>query len=94
MFLTVRKAHPDIPIIMMARPLYRPNADALARLAVIRQTYENALAAGDQNVYLIDGPTLMAMAQDDGLVDSAHPNDLGFGSMAKALCDTLETIWG
>lgn len=94
LFQTVRKAHPDIPVIMMARPRYRPDADALARLAVIRNTYENAQKAGDRNVYLLDGPTLMAMAGDDGMVDNSHPNDLGFGSMAKALCDTLEKIWG
>lgn len=94
LFQTVRKAHPDIPVIMMSRPRYFPDADALARLAVIRNTYENAKKAGDRNVYLIDGQTLMAMAGYDGMVDNSHPNDLGFGSMAKAVGDVLETIWG
>lgn len=93
MFQTVRKAHPYIPVIMMARPRYHPNEDALARLAVIQKNYDNAKRAGDENVYLLDGPTLMAMAGDDGLVDGAHPNDLGFGSMAKAVGDVMEEIW-
>ena len=94
LFQAVRKAHPDIPVIMMARPLFYPDADALERLAVIQKTYENAKKAGDENVYLLDGPTLMAMAGDDGLVDGAHPNDLGFASMAKAVGDVMEKIYG
>jgi lysophospholipase L1-like esterase len=91
LYRTVRKAHPDIPVIFMARPLFTPGEDALARLEVIKATYEKAKAAGE-NVYLIDGPTLMAMAGDDGLVDGAHPNDLGFASMAKAVGDVLAEI--
>ena len=93
LYRNIRKAHPHIPVIFMARPLFYPDADALARLEVIKTTYENAKRAGDTNVYLLDGPTLMAMAGDDGLVDGAHPNDLGFASMAKAVGDVLEKIW-
>lgn len=94
LFQAVRKAHPDIPVILMARPLFYPDTDALERLAVIKKTYENAKKAGDENVYLLDGPTLMAMAEDDGLVDGAHPNDLGFASMAKAVGDVMEKLYG
>lgn len=90
-YQTVRKAHPNIPIIMMSRPLFRLGEDGNARLAVIRKTYDNAKKAGE-NVYLLDGPTLMAMAGDDGLVDGAHPNDLGFASMANALTTLLSQI--
>lgn len=92
LYRAVRKAHPDIPVIMMARPLFYPDADALARLEVIRATYENAQKAGEA-VYLLDGPSLMALAGDDGLVDGAHPNDLGFASMAKAVGDVMEQIY-
>lgn len=93
LYQAVRKAHPDIPVILMARPLFYPDADALARLEVIKATYEKAKRAGEP-VYLLDGPTLMAMAGDDGLVDGAHPNDLGFASMAKAVGDVMERIYG
>lgn len=93
-FQTVRKAHPQLPIIMMSRPLYRLDWDAAARLKIIRSTYENAKNAGDNNVYLIEGPTLMAFAGEDGRVDGGHPNDLGFYSMAQAIGDVLETIFG
>lgn len=53
----------------------------------------NAKNAWDTNVYLIEGPTLMAIAGEDGRVDGGHPNDLGFYSMAKAVGDVLETIF-
>lgn len=92
-FQTVRKAHPWLPIIMMSRPLCRLDRDGSARLEVIKTTYENAKNAGDTNVYLIEGPTLMAIAGEDGRVDGGHPNDLGFYSMAKAVGDVLETIF-
>ena len=56
------------------------------------KTYENALARGDRNVYLIDGPTLMAIAGNEGTVDGTHPTDLGFFSMAQALIPVLKEI--
>ena len=90
MFRTVRAAHPDIPIVMMGRPKYYVNQETQRRMDIIRQTLENARAAGDENVYFLDGPTLMALCGEDGLIDACHPNDLGFASMAKALGDLFE----
>ena len=49
-------------------------------------------AAGDKNVYFIDGPTLMDLAKNDGTVDGDHPNDLGFYSMANAIMEILRTV--
>ncbi len=92
MFKAVRAAHPDIPIIMMARPRFVQSEDTLARLAIIRKTYENAKAAGDDKVWMLDGKQLMAYAQNEGLVDGTHPTDLGFASMGKVLGDLLEEI--
>ncbi|MBQ6789755.1 MAG: hypothetical protein IJO81_06190 [Clostridia bacterium] len=93
MFKTVRSAHPDLPVIMMSRPVYDPNDDEKARIEVIRETYQNALDAGDTNVYLIEGRELMALARDEGLVDACHPNDLGFASMAAAIIPVMEKIF-
>ena len=92
MFLTIRKAHPEIPIVMMSRPRAYLNAEDQRRLAIITATYENAKNRGDQNVYLLTGPELMADAGCDGNVDGTHPTDYGFASMAHALGDLLETI--
>lgn len=92
-YQTVRKAHPDIPIILMSRPLYTANEDTLARLQVIRTTYENAIKAGDTKIWLLTGKELMALCGDDGLVDTAHPTDFGFASMGKALGDLMAEIF-
>ena len=48
---------------------------------------------GDQNVYFLDGPKLMALVKDDGTVDGIHPTNSGFLSMAHAIAPILETIW-
>ena len=93
-FNTIRKAYPDIPIILMARPQFHRNEENIKRLQVIQATYDNAVKVGDTNVYLLDGPALMALAQDEGMVDGAHPNDCGFVSMAKAVGDVMEKIYG
>lgn len=92
MFLTIRKKNPTLPIVMLARPKYRLNELDKMRLEIIRKTYEDALAAGDQNVYFIDGPTLMKYAKNEGTVDNCHPNDLGFYSMAKVLTPLLRKL--
>ena len=91
MYLTVRQAHPDIPIVMMSRPrMYLNDADTRRR-DIVFATYQKAKDRGE-NVYFLDGPALMADAGFEGSVDGTHPNNLGFASMAHALGDLLETI--
>ncbi len=92
MFLAIREQHPELPVVMMSRPKLYPSEEEMERLAIIRTTYENALARGDRNVYFIDGRDLMATAGNEGTVDTCHPTDLGFFSMAKALVPVLEGI--
>lgn len=87
-YKTIRQAHPDIPVLILSKPQYGQNEDTLARLAVITKTYEEAKAAGE-NVYLLTGKELMALAKYDGMVD-IHPNDFGFASMAQAVTEQLQ----
>lgn len=92
MFLEIREAYPTLPIIMMSRPKYHLNDDDASRYEIIKRTYENAVLRGDKNVYLIDGPALMKLAEGNGTVDGCHPTDLGFFSMAKAIIGVLRKI--
>lgn len=94
LFDLFRKKQPDTPVIILSRPRYVQDEDTVNRLAVIRETYERALAAGDKNVYLITGRELMALAKDDGTVDDCHPTDLGFFSMAQAVLPVLKKVLG
>ncbi|MBQ1231493.1 MAG: hypothetical protein IIX73_03920, partial [Clostridia bacterium] len=93
MFKIIRKANPELPIIMLSRPKAHLTDLEIKRMEIIRQTYDNARAAGDENVYFIAGTDLLTKdVWETALVDAAHPNDSGFLSMAKTLTSLLEKI--
>ena len=89
MFRKVREKHPDLPIIIISRPQYGPESDRDRRYEVIKQTYDNAVAAGDKNVYLLRGSEFFDGLSADFTVDGVHPTDLGFFFMAKGIAGTL-----
>ena len=66
--------------------------DKQGRRDVIYQTYQNAIAAGDKNVYFIDGFDVMSEFGYDPTVDGAHGSDWGFYIMAKYIGDVIEPI--
>ncbi len=90
MFRTIREAQPELPVILMSRPKHILNDGDKLRRAIIETTYKNALAAGDKNVYFLDGAALTALCGSEGTVDNIHPTDFGFASMAKAIGDLIE----
>lgn len=91
LFNTVRRAQPELPIIMMSRPKYYLTELEVERRKIIKATYEAAVAAGDKNVYYIDGQTLMSEdIRNEGTVDNCHPTDLGFYSMAMRIMPILK----
>ena len=95
-FRIVREAQPDLPIALISKPDFDidPEGNA-ARRAVIRRTYEHALAAGDARVRFIDGETLFGTTERrDCLVDGTHPNDLGFRRIANAITPVLRELLG
>ncbi len=90
MFKEIREAKPNLPIIIMTRPKYDLTKEEKNRREIIKRTYENAKNNGDNDVYFIDGKSLMRICHDEGTVDSCHPNDLGFYSMAMAVIKVLK----
>ena len=89
----VRKAHPDIPIIMVTRPVYleKQTADQLERRTIIKNSYNQAVKNGDENVYFIDGNDFFPKEMPDlYTIDMTHPNDLGMYYMAKTIFATLK----
>lgn len=89
MFLKIRRAHPDIPIIIMSAPKYYLDDVMQKRRDIIETTYLNAVKSGDKNVYFLDGTALMELCGNEGTVDGTHPTDFGFASMAKALGELI-----
>ena len=92
MFKAIRELHPELPIIMMSRPKFYLTAEEERRLEIITKTYNNAISSGDKNVYLIDGKMLTTLCGNEGTVDSCHPTDFGFASMAEAVSAVLKNI--
>lgn len=94
----VREANPDLPIIFVSRPYsdacstWLSAEDVEERFQIIKKTYDAAVAAGDRNVYLIDGRTMVSHIPDSWGVDISHPNDLGFHAMATAIGNVLAQI--
>lgn len=91
-FKTVREKHPELPIIMMSRPKYYLSEEEKERRSVVEETYKNAVAKGDKNVYFLDGRQLTKQAEGEETCDNCHPNDLGFMCMADAVSDVFKKI--
>lgn len=91
-FRIIRQAKPELPIIMSSRPS-NDTPDYEERKQIVRQTYENAVAAGDRNVYFIDGADFFGDVPVDRCVtDGTHPNDLGHYLMAQKMISLAEKI--
>lgn len=86
-FDIVRKAHPNLPIILISRPNVATNPNrAQERKDVIIETFRGAREAGDKNVYYIDGETFfLGKFENECTMDGVHPNDLGFTLMADGI---------
>ncbi len=92
MFLRIRESHPTLPIIMTTMPKHTLTAEQKKRRDLIESNYLRAKAKGDENVYFIEGTELLSLAEGEGTVDTTHPTDLGFFSMAKIFSKTLRQI--
>ena len=92
-FKIIRAAQPDLPIIMTTRPKVHLKADEVERVEVMMNTYQNAIDAGDKNIYYIKGQDLLIdMLGETALVENCHPNDAGFASMAYVMGNKLREI--
>ncbi len=91
-----RAVRPVTPIIFVTKPDFDscPEENARRR-AVVKATYDRAKAAGDENVYFIDGETLFGDTDRDACtVDGCHPNDLGFWRMSRVIGDMIGRVLG
>ena len=83
----IREKKPNVPIIMITRPIATFDEDACARRDIVKSTYENAIKNGDTNVYFIDGEEFFKDFADKEVcfIDTIHPTDLGFYKMAEKI---------
>ncbi|MBR2327955.1 MAG: hypothetical protein IKA51_04985 [Clostridia bacterium] len=92
-YKTVRDANPDVPIIMVSKSdrwISDNDIDA-QRCAIIKASYDKAIAEGDENVYFVNGIYSYGTNQRDWfMADGCHPNDLGMYYMAANIYPTLK----
>jgi lysophospholipase L1-like esterase len=93
LYKTIRQAYPDIPYFMVTRPDFYFNEDSIGRRDIVMKSYLEARAAGDKNVYFIDGSAFFNGAPiADLTLDHCHPNDEGFGRMASYIGDVIAKV--
>ena len=92
-FKTVRESHPELPIIMISRPTEcNIPGETEERFNIVKRTYDNAKASGDENVYLINGLDFFGDLGKECSVDGVHPTDFGFYLMANRIAAELESL--
>ena len=99
LYKAVRDAHPDIPIVIVSRPVFTvdfdnrsPHYEDEARLELLKNNYKKALDSRDKNVYFVNGYEeffpIRSMA-DLYTGDFSHPNDTGMYFMGLAIYKKL-----
>ncbi len=92
-FETVRRMQPELPIVILSHVwAFDDRETDFNRIAILKETYDAAIAAGDRNVYYIDSRNFFRGPMSDlCTVDHLHPNDLGQFIMAEEVYKTLVT---
>jgi hypothetical protein len=95
---TLRKAHPDTPIVLVENIAYQagaflpgPREAYQSKNRVLREVYDRLTGKGVKNLHYVPGQTLLGK-DGEGTVDGTHPNDLGFQRFAEALEPVLRKI--
>lgn len=94
-FKEFRRLRPDVPVIFnTASDLAHGLEKRAIRKGIIKKTYENAVANGDQNVYFVDGSVAYDLPGVElCTVDNVHPNDLGFWCIYRNMIPTFEKLF-
>lgn len=88
-----RKTRPNTPILFISAPNPERHDAFGKRRNIIKKTFKKAKASGDENVWFLDGRSLLGSKDRDFCwVDGVHPNDLGFYRMATKIYQKMQEI--
>ena len=87
---TLRKAHPETPILFVGQSCFKGPYPTKTGL-VQRKTIETLRADGFKNIHLLKGKYLLG-DDGEGTVDGCHPNDLGMMRHANAIETTIKRL--
>ncbi|MCK5370628.1 MAG: hypothetical protein KAQ62_18825, partial [Cyclobacteriaceae bacterium] len=95
----LREKHPDTPILIMSKIRY---ANATGGSSAYKSLMNNLdfqkslvdarKAAGDKNIYFLDGSKVLGDDYDECTVDGVHPTDLGSLRIANGLLSAIKEI--
>ena len=99
---TVRASHPQTPIVVITPTWYVPEphhrnaagASVEEYREVIRRVVSARVAAGDANLVVLEGCSLIGPGDESLLADMVHPNDEGFAAIAEGLTRLIGQAWG
>ncbi len=87
----LRAAHPQVPIVLVEDRTYADSWIVSARQyrndssrAAFKAAYQKMLDDGVQNLFYVDGESLLSDDRE-GTTDGSHPSDLGFFQQANAI---------
>ena len=94
----LRKYHPEIPILLVEdramtnSVFYQRSKDFHQQnRASLEAAYQSLLAAGENNIFYLDGQKLLG-SDGEGATDGSHPSDLGMVRYADAYEPVLRSI--
>ena len=88
MYRKIRAKHPLTPIVLITMPALNGNTHMFVKekRELIYNNYLTMKAEGDENVYFVDGKTLLGDEDvETCFTDLLHPNDLGYYRIGKSL---------
>lgn len=95
----IREIHTTTPILVISRLPYQPEThsqNALDRRTELRnfqlETVNKFKTNGDENIYFLNGNTMLGDDFADCYVDAVHPTDLGFSKMADKLTPIIKAM--
>ena len=99
----LREKHPVTPILMVSSYPHMPEMELMretgrqtdVRIA-LTETYRNQLeksrSEGDENIYFLDGTTLLGEDPGECTVDGTHATDLGFYKISNVMAPVIRKI--
>ena len=99
---TVRASHTETPIVIITPTWYvtegyqrnAAGASVEEYRQVIRRAVSARVAAGDANLVVLEGCSLIGPGDESRLADLVHPNDEGFAAIAEGLTRMIGQAWG
>jgi lysophospholipase L1-like esterase len=97
LLITIRHGHPNVPIVVIT-PITSAKEDkepsyserSTHTRTVMRDSAKALIEAGDKQLYLVEGESLIGFNEHDVLShDGVHPSNQGYGVIAKKLAPVL-----